>query len=294
MATYTNFDVAFFADNALQGLVNTLVPLRAFSFSASPDPITQKGTNVLVPLIGTLTATTFSNYAVCGGTASVITVAINKRKIVPIGQDDLTAATSSRAQLQQFGYQAGVALAVAVLQDIWTLLTTANFAYASTVASGSFTINEIRKGRLLLNQQKAPVAPRAVVLDNTPYDALLGTTQFIQAQIAGNAQAMREGAVGRVLGADVYETNALPGTNSVMGFIAQSSAIACAFRYLDPGIGSQYYIESRPVTDPDTGITAGLRHHYDPNTGTEYVNLEATYGYAAGLTNCARLFGRTD
>lgn len=295
MATWTNFDVAFFAQNALEGLVSSLVPLRAFSFSASPEPISQKGTNVLVPLIGNVTATTFGgSYAVCGGTASVITVAINKHKVAAVGQNDLTAATSSRAQLASFANQQGAGLGLLVFQDILSVLTTANFAYASTVASTAMTLAEVRKARLLMNQNKAPMAPRALILDNIPYDALIGTTQWIQAQIAGNSAAFREGNAGRAVGFDVYETNALPGTNSVMGFAAQASAIAIAMRYLDPGVGSQYYIDARPVTDPETGITMGLRHHYDPNTGTEYVNLECNYGYAAGITNCARLFGRTD
>ncbi len=294
MATWTNFDIPFFADRALQGFVSTLVPLKAFCNNFGPDPV-QKGSNVLVPLIGSVTATTFNNsYAVCGGTASVITVTINRHRISQVGQTDLTAMTSSKAMLSSFAYQAGAGLGLVVFQDIMSLLTTANYAQASAVAAGSFTIAEIRKGRLLMNQQKAPSGPRALILDNTPYDALIGATQFVQAQIAGNTEAFRDGNAGRAFGCDIWETNALPGTNSVMGFIAHPSAIAVANRYLDPGVGTQYYIEARPVTDPDTGLTLGLRHHYDPNTGTEYVNLECTYGYAAGITNGARLYSRSD
>jgi hypothetical protein len=295
MATFTNFDIPFFADKALQGFVATLVPLNAFSFSATSEPIS-KGTTALVPLIASLTATTFGgSYAICGGSASVITVTVNRHKHVPVGQNDLTAASSSRAQLSAFAYQQGAGLAVAVLQDIWTLLTTANFARITAVASTALGVAELRAARLALNQNKVPATPRSFVLDNIPYDSLLGTTQFMQAMIAGSAAGLREGSVGQVLGAAVFETNALPGTNSVMGFYAGPSAIAIAMRYLSPGeAGQQYYIDAKPVSDPDTGITMGLRHHYDPNTGTEYVNLEANYGYAAGMTQAARIFSRTD
>ncbi len=294
MASYTNFDVPFFADSALQGFVNTLVPVNAFSTNYSSAAERQTGSSVLVPLIGTLTATTFTAYNVCGGTASVITVQLNKRKIVVIGQDDLTAANNAYGNnLGMWAYQQGVALAVGVLQDIWTLLTTANFAYASTVASGSFSIAEMRKGRLLLNQNKAPMMPRSFVLDNAPYDALLGTSLFLFAQGTGSAAGVREGSVGRALGCDVFETNSLPGTNSVMGFIAHASAIAVAMRYLAPQ-RPEAYIEARPVTDPASGLTFGLRHLFDFNTGTEYLDLEALYGYSAGITNGARLYGRTD
>jgi hypothetical protein len=294
MATYTNFDVPFFADNALQGFVNTLVPINAFSTNFSSAAERNTGSNVLVPLIGSLTATTFTAYNVCGGTASVITVTLNKRKIVLLGQDDLTAANNAYGNnLGMWAYQQGVALAYGVLQDIWTLLTTQNFAIASTVASGSFTIAEIRKGRLQLNTNKAPMEPRSLVLDNVPYDALLGTSLFQFAQGTGSAMGVREGSVGRALGCDVFETNSLPGTNSVMGFIAHASAMAVAMRYLAPQ-RPDAYIEARPVTDPASGLTFGLRHLYDFNTGTEYLDIEALYGYSAGITNGARLFGRTD
>ena len=76
MATLTNFDVPLFANKALEGFVNTLVPLNAFSTSYSSDGI-ETNTQVLVPVIANVTATTFNgSYAVSGGTASVITVQI--------------------------------------------------------------------------------------------------------------------------------------------------------------------------------------------------------------------------
>ena len=295
MATWTNFSLPFFADKALEGLVNTLVPLRAFSFSATNEPV-QRGKTALVPLIGAVTATTFANsYAICGGSASVITVTINRHRIASIGQDDLTAADASKGMLSDFAYQQGAGLAVAVLQDIWSLLTTANFANITSISSTALGIAELRAGRKALSKNKVPVSPRAFVFDSDPYDTLLGISNFIQVNLSGSNETLREGRISRALGADIYETNALPGTNSVMGFIAHPSAVAVAMRYLDPGeTGRQYYMEARPVTDPETGITYGIRHHYDPNTGTEYVNLECNYGYVAALTNCARLYTRTD
>jgi hypothetical protein len=64
-------------------------------------------------------------------------------------------------------------------------------------------------------------------------------------------------------------------------------------RYLQPQDPS-YYLDARPVADPNTGATMGYRRHYDPNTGTEYVNLECNYGYAVGISKGAELFVRTD
>ena len=62
-------------------------------------------------------------------------------------------------------------------------------------------------------------------------------------------------------------------------------------RYLAPQEPGRYDVAT-PVTDPATGMTFGFRKHYDPNTGTAYVNLEANYGYAVGISNGLRVLKR--
>ena len=291
MATFTNLDNEIFAQAALEGYTVALLPFSSFSTNFSPEPA-QKGNNVLVPLIASLVATTFGgSYAICGGSASVITVAINRHKHVPIGQDDLTAAGSSFANLERFGFQQGMALGLAVIQDVWTLLTTANFGLATAVSVVDFGLAQIRAARFLLNDANAPMEPRSMILDLDPYDNLLGISNFLQANLANSDETLRQGKTGRIFGMTAWETNALPGTGSVMGFAAHASAIGIAMRYLMPQEGNKY-AEARAVTDPDTGATFGIRLHYDENTGTQYLNLEANYGYAVGISNGARLFKR--
>jgi hypothetical protein len=292
-AVYTNLTDINFAEKALQGFVATLLPLNAFSTNFEPTPV-PPGNTVIVPLIGAVTATTFGGaYNVCGGTMTGITVTINRHKVVQIGQSDLTAASSSVANLDRFAFQQGAGLAIAVLQDVFTLLTTANFAIASSLGNQAFGVTTILKGRTDLNNNKAPAIGRALVLDVAPYSALLSLTTFNAAYAFGSTDPLREGSIARVLGFDVYETNGLPGTNSVMGFVAVPAAIAIANRYLQPQ-DTTYYRDARPVSDPNTGATFGIRRHYDPNTGTEYVNMECNYGYAAGITTGAELYVRTD
>ncbi len=291
MATYTNLDDEIFAQSALQGFVSTLAPFAAFSRNFSPEPLTRKGNNVLVPLIGSLTATTFSAYNICGGSASVITVAINKHKHVPVGQNDLTAASSSHVNLESFGMQAGAALGLLVFQDVFTLVTTGNFSLATAVSVVDFGIAQIRAARLALSVDKVPMMGRSLILDVNPFDNLLGISNFIQVNLSGSQETLQDGRIGRVLGLDVYETNAMAGTNSVMGLIGHPNAIAVAARYLQPQDGNTY-ADARPVTDPDTGLTVGFRRHYDNNTGTAYVNIECNYGYSVGISNGARVIQR--
>lgn len=294
MATYTNLDNEIFAQSALEAFVKTLLPFNAFSKNYAPTPV-EKGQTVLVPLISALTATTFGgSYAICGGTKSVVTVSISRHKIVHVGQNDLDAANSSAASLESFGYQQGRALAQAVLEDVFTLLTTANFSFATAVASTALDVPQLRRARLLMNQSNVPPEPRAAIIDCVPYDALLGVTNFVQAYMFKDNNVLSEGRVMRALGFDFHEVNDVFGSvNSVMGFCAHASAIAVAMRYLAPQEGNTYR-DARPVIDPETGITFGLRDHFDNNTGTRYVNLEANYGYSVGLSNGGRIIKRTD
>jgi len=298
MATYTNLDTEILAQSALNAFVKGLLPLQAFSTNFSPAPA-QKGANVLVPLIAALTATTYGgSYAVCGGTKSVVTVALTGHKVVAVGQHDMEAANSSEAALVDFGYQQGAALAQAVLSDILKLVTTAaaNFASAGTaVSTTALTVTQMRAARLLLNQSNAPASPRSLLLDCVPFDALLAITNFVQAHMMGDALAIKEGRIPKALGFNIYELNSLFPTaaHSVMGFFCHPSAIAVAMRYLQPQEGHTYR-DARPMADPETGLVIGVRDHYDNNTGTRYINLEANYGYAAGITHGGRTLNSAD
>ncbi|MDD5350812.1 MAG: hypothetical protein PHQ12_11430, partial [Chthoniobacteraceae bacterium] len=129
---YTNLNLARLANSALEGFVKELLPLSVFSTSFSPEAVGRlRGNIVLVPLIGGLVATTFGGtYAITTFAKSVVTVTINRHKIVPIGQTDLDAINNSESSLESFGFQQGAALAQAILEDVLTLVTTANFTSA--------------------------------------------------------------------------------------------------------------------------------------------------------------------
>lgn len=294
MATYTNLDDEIISQSALEAFVKILAPFRAFSTNFSAAPGT-RGANVLVPLVAGLTATTFGgSYAVSGGTKTVATISLSQHKIVHIGQDDITAANSSASSLESFARQQGAALALLVLQDVLSLCTTANFSLATAVASTALDVPQLRAARLALNQNDVPVEPRSMLVDCTPYDALLGVTNFVQAHMFRDNNVLADGKVMRAAGFDFYELNNLfPAVGSVMAFAAHPNAIAVAMRYLQPQDPSAYEA-AYAVTDPETGITLGLRKHYDANTGTRYLNMECNYGYARGLSTAARIIKRTD
>lgn len=295
MATYTNLNLTRLADAALQGFVKALLPLNRFSISFSPITTLQSGTQIVVPIVGSLTATTFGGtYAVCGGTKTVATVAITKHRIVTVGQQDLDALNNSASALESYGFQQGAALGTIVVEDVLTLVTTANFTSAAQTTAANLDLTQIRAARLALNQANAPKMGRVAIIDSVGYDALLSVSNFLLAQNAGDATALRDARIGRAMNIDFYEYNApFVSANSVNVFVAHASAIAIAMRYLQPQTPDRYD-NARPISDPETGATFGLRDFYDPARGERFIVFECNFGYNIGLTNAGRIIKRTD
>ena len=297
MATYTNLNIPRLASAALEQFVKELAPLNVFSKSFTPEAIggRSRGNAVLVPLIGALTATTFGGtYAVSGGAKTVVTVTVNRHKVVHVGQRDLDAMDNSDSGLDSFGRDMGAALAQGVIEDILTLVTTANFASVTAVASTALDVPQLRTARLALNQANAPKVGRFALIEAAGMDALLAVTNFVQAHMFADNTVLREGRVMRALGFDTYELNgSFVSANSVNAFLGQASAIAIAMRYLEPQKPDAYEV-AQAFSDPATGAVFGLRDTYDPLTGQRYIAIEANYGYSAGITQGGRVIKRTD
>lgn len=296
MATYTNLNLSRLADRSLEAFVKDLAPLRLFSTNYSgAESGRVNGNKILVPLVGALTATTFGgSYAICGGTKTVVTVTIDRHKIVHIGQNDLDALNNSSSGLDTFFFQQGAALAQAVVEDVLTLVTTAYFTSVTAVASTALDVPQLRAVRLALNVANAPKAPRVALVDAVGMDALLAVTNFVQAHMFADNNVLKEGKIMRALGFDFQELNSsFTSTASVNAFLGHAVAIATAMRYVAPQRPDAYDFAGG-FTDEKSGATVGLRDIFDPLTGTRYIGLEANYGYAVGITNGARIIKRTD
>lgn len=297
MASYTNLNLTRLADNALQAFVKTLLPLNAFSRNFSPVAVDarMRGSAIVVPLVGTLSGTTFGGtYALCGGTKTVVTVTLNRHKVVHVGQSDIDALNNSDSALATFGEEQGAALATTVLEDILTLVTTNNYGSAGQTTAANLDLTQLRGARLSLNLGNCPLRPRACLIDAVGMDALLGVTNFIQAQMYADNSVLQEGRVLRALGFDFFELNSSFVTaNSVNAFFAHPSAIAIAMRYVMPQNTDGYWAAEQ-VADQRTGATFGIRGVFDPLTGQNYLAFECNYGYSVGISQGARIVKRLD
>jgi hypothetical protein len=284
MATITNLNDVIISQNALQAFTEELAPLSVFSKSYS-DETTKKGTPVMVPLFGNLVATTFNqDYQVGGGAVTGVTVNLNIHKIVPLSLTDAQVANSSIADLEKWGWQAGQALAQAVITDVFSLITSVNFGVPLiTTTSSNWSYAQANKLRRFANVAKMPLNDRTLFLDPTSMEALLNDSAIKGSFYTQLAEAAASGLAIKVAGWSVRESNLILTTDVQYAFGVHPSAIALAIRYLQP-INPQAYAACMQLTDAKTGLSMGYRRHYQPANGTEYANFECLWGRAVGLS----------
>jgi hypothetical protein len=303
MASITGLNDDIISSAALKAFVDSLHPLSAFSVNYNAEAA-RKGEVVSIPLISSITATTFANtYEGSDGdvTLTAREVTIDKHFLSTVDFTDTQWSKSSALtpqMLAQIGAEQGRAVAQAFISGAWAMITTANYgAIATSSTIASFGMGQVRKARLELTKAKAPMNDRALFLDPDFYDGLLSDSTNILANLNFGPEGVREGNIRRIAGMDVYESTLIPATSvgsgiTLAGFAVHPSAIAVAVRTLAPQAPSEY-LEARTVVDPVSGIGLGYRRHYNTANGTHFLNFEVVGGYTYGITAGLKILGRS-
>ncbi len=270
---------------ALQGFVDALLPLAAFSFDVSPQP-GERGASVSVGLVSAQAAGDFAGSYKTDpdSTIGAVQVVMNVHKFKTVHMSDTQMANSSVLKLTDFGYQAGHAVGVAFVANILSIVTNANYGAAiHTGLASAFDSDDVVDIRSALNAAKVPKAGRKLVLDGDYIGALLKDDSIKTVANLGNDQAVAEGMYTRLSGMNVYESNVIPdNSENLVGFAGNGSGIAVAMRYLEPQDGNTYSV-AEPLVDNETGLVLGIREWYDNDTGTKYMTFEAIGGKAVGI-----------
>ncbi len=239
--------------------------------------------------MGAATATTFTQaadvYEQAGGNVSAITVSLNENHLVPVDITDLQALNQSPARAEIYATQAGAALVNRVFARICSLITSVNFgAIVTTLAAASWNITTIRKLKLTLEQRDATPDMRSLFIPVEIEDALLGDTGINQAYAFGNANAIQDGKVPRLLGMDVYALNQIPLNGiSLVAWAMHRDAIAVAMRMKRPQAPDDL-LAYEELVDPRSGFSFTYRRHYSRASGKHHINLEALFGMTQAIT----------
>jgi hypothetical protein len=227
-----------------------MTPVSAFSRSFS-SATAQKGDAIIVPRVSVMSTTTFNYdnnsgfpYEGSGGEVVAITLNIDKHQIVPCDVTDIQSANSSVADVTVFARQQGAALARKCITDIFGLLSIANYgaAVATAVSIADTGVSQLRTARTTLVGRQVPMENLSLIASAELFNSLLGDANVTNAMNFGGSEAIREGRIPRLLGMDIYETNALPlgGTLSLIGFVAHQDALGLAVRTLMPQSSAPY------------------------------------------------------
>lgn len=268
------------AGRALEAFSAALAPVRAFSVSFDGEA-SRKGDTINVPLVSTMSATNFSDYEGTGGELQTVSVSLNQHKVATAEITDVQFANSSSADVEIFARAAGKAVAQAVIEYAFALVTTVNFGAATVTTWSTFGTTNVRALRKALSN--ANVGPeRSLIVNPDLYDDLLSDNNVVLANPNFGPNGIREGNLVRVLGFDVYESTLTMATN-VKGFAVHPSAIAIAVRPLQSQAPSEY-LATRVEVDQESGIALGYRRHYSAGKGKHFLNFEAVFGAATGVT----------
>jgi hypothetical protein len=301
MATFYNEKI--YLQEVLNAFTAGMAPVSAFSRSFSAATA-RKGDAIIVPRVSAMSTTTFNYdnnggfpYEGSGGEVVAITLNIDKHQIVPCDVTDIQSVNSSVADVTTFARQQGAALARKCLTDIFGLLSITNFgaAAATPVSIANTGIQQLRDARTALVNRRVPLDNINLVSSAELFNSLLGDSNVTNAMNFGGSEAIREARIPRLLGMDVYETNALPlgGTLSLIGFLAHQDAMGVAVRTLMPQ-SSAPYESVEVVTDPETGLSFTYRRHFNPGRGKMFANVECLFGFTTALTLGIGLLRRAD
>jgi len=270
---------------ALQGFVDALLPLAAFSFDVSPMA-GERGSSVSVGLISAQAAGNFAGSYKTDPDSTVgeVAVTLNVHKFKTVHLTDTQLANSSVLKLEELGYQAGHAVGVAFVTDVLSIVTADNYGAAvHTGLASAFDSDDVVDIRTALGTAKVPLANRKLVLDGDYIGALLKDDSIKTVANLGSAEAVKDGMFTKLSGMNVYESDVIPANaENLVGFAGNGSGMAIAMRYLAPQDGNTY-AAAEPLVDPETGMVLGMREWYDNDTGTKYLTFEAMGGKAVGI-----------
>lgn len=281
------FSPDIWALEALNVLRNRIVLAKLITTDKDMGEAGWQGKSLNIGYPGTFVAqdkvagTAVTAQAPTGG--ATVNLALSKHKVVDFMVEDYAAAQANSDLLSRYVEPAVIALAEQVENDLFGLYT--SLTGASVGTSGTDLVSGvIRSARKTLNDAKAPMQDRFLVVSDKDEIALLGDTNLTQYFAFSQTQALKEGQIGRLYGFDIYVSQLVPvvaGTpNSTKNLALHKSSMMMAMRpFRDIPTGSG--VATATVVDDQSGLAIRVLKQYKPEYRAEYVGFDVLYGFTA-------------
>lgn len=272
----------------VRALAKRLSPVLALSTVMRNQMLTE--TNIVkVPFyaLETLTSKDFdgsySFVGADGGPGSSKDVTVNKRKYQPLEFTSKELRRNSVVDLNLVMQLKIEKLAEDVLNDIFSVVTIANYGAAVfTGAASTFDRDDAVDLGVTVSQANWPNVGRSLVLESAYVGALVKDMNAVDTAQGDNLRT--EGRIGRTGGWDLFEHPNMPtnGENRV-GVALLPFALLTAFSPIEPADEVRDNMSDyRIYTDAATGLSLEYRSWGDPNSDTARRVVEVNYGKAIG------------
>lgn len=279
------------ADTSLEVLRSQLVLARLITkSSAKSGTFNSQGDVLNVPVPGTFT--TNSKTAGAGVTlqnpsSSSVNVTLSAHEEVSFVVEDAAQAQANQELIELHSRQAVVALAEKIETDLAGLYSGfSNIVGTPGVAASRASFLALRQQ---LNDNKAPMSGRFVVVSPAGEVDVLGDSNLESYWANARPEGVSEGSIGRVDGFDVYMSQLVPASGVGATSIAGTPEFGImAMRNLPtnraPGV------RQATQTDPASGLTLRVTASYDTDLLGVKVTIDALYGYAEMRDACGVAF----
>ena len=244
--------------------------------------------------------TTASDYDPANGYVSTpravvdVNVTLNKHKHHTYDVNDQERSSTNRDLIQEWADTAAHALGTAMMNDLTSLVTPANFnlaAQTSVITAANFNRSAVVALRTALNKRFVPDVGRFLVLNSDYAGSLADDTTIVANLYNRDANTITSGQLPPIHGFEIAEYSALPDNGvNLAGFGGNKEALVIATRLpdkpsADVPLGGTIDI----VTEPNTGLSVQLRQWYNFQLGKEYRTITLMYGMAVNVGAPGRL-----
>ena len=287
--TLGGINLAQIAQQTLETLSAEMPIVSAFTTDFSSD-VADVGESVSTRVATAVSAgDATSGYSATDVTSTAKTITLNKHKHFTAAFTDLEIAKGGMDMLERTFVRPAVhAVVNQMMDDLLALVLTATYSNEVTVVAGSFGADDVADLAGDLTTLNVPKANRALVI-KPAYYANLAQDNAIQASYAyGGPGSIRDNAVPKVHGFNVYEYSDIPANSeSLEGFACGPEALIIAGR--QPALPENWAGAVESVQDPGTGVTLQLRNWYEGKDGAQYITATLIYGVAAGTDSMKRI-----
>jgi hypothetical protein len=276
---------AIIVQEALKTALAELPILTSVAHSFTPDAARYNQTVnfSLVTAATTGSYSTSTGYATQARTQVDKTVTINAHAYCNVTINDQERSASVVDLVERFTPVVVHALFKKPVTDLLALVHSGNYsASVNETALADIDRDTLVEAQLDLDNADTPFSGRYAVLAPNAYAELLKDSTIVSNDYRPDSPAVSGRIRAQVQGFDVQSYSALATSEYTKGFCGWRDAMLLAVRTPELPSPGTYAGTITNVTEPRTGLTAQLRHHYDVLLGNEYLTITMMYGVAVG------------